>query len=337
MAIVKANGYGHGLQETAKIVQEAGAEWFGVSRFEEALALREAGLQGDILVLGYTPPVNIPEAIRNNISLNAYHYEIADAYSQIACQEKSALKVHAKIDTGLGRLGILPDEAPGFIVHLKNLPGLDLEGVFTHFAVADEPARPDTASQIRAFKKVVDEITKEGLRPPLVHACNSAATINFPEARFDMVRCGIAMYGLKSERNMNLPEGFVPAMTWKTRIASIKQLPQGHGVSYGLNYHTSQIEKIGAIPVGYGDGLRRQNGYQVLVHGQRVNVIGNVCMDQCMLQLDGIRDAAIGDEVVVIGNQGDQTITALDLAEAWHTITNELVCGMAKRLPRIYI
>lgn len=337
MAVVKANAYGHGLVDSAKYLEEADAKWFGVARFEEAITLRHAGIQGNILVLGYTLPANTEMALNEDITLTVFDFETASKYSDIAARHSAHLKLHAKIETGLGRLGILPEEAERFVFFVKDLPGIDLEGIFTHFSRSDEPQVPDTRNQIDKFDKVLQNLQSEGYRPLLIHASNSAAVINFPDAGYDMVRCGVALYGLSSLRNIILPKGLTPSLSWKTKVVSIKTLPGGHGVSYGGKYYTSKPERIGALPVGYGDGLRRLSGYQVLINEKRVNVVGAVCMDQIMVQLDDHLDVKVGDEVVIIGNQGNEVITAADYADAWGTVTNEVICNLAPRMPRYYV
>jgi len=242
-----------------------------------------------------------------------------------------------KIETGLGRLGILPEEAERFVFFVKDLPGIDLEGIFTHFSRSDEPQVPDTRIQIDKLNKVIQNLQSEGYRPLLIHASNSAAVLNFPDAGYDMVRCGIALYGISSSRNLILPKGLTPSLSWKTKVVSIKTLPSGHGVSYGGKYYTSKPERIGVLSVGYGDGLRRLFGYQVLINGKRVDVVGSIGMDQCMVQLDDHPDVKVGDEVVIIGNQGNDAITAADYADAWGTITYEVICNLAPRMPRYYV
>ena len=191
-------------------------------------------------------------------------------------------------------------------------------------------------NQLKIFNRLLQELRKSGLCPQLVHTGNSAAMLNVPQAYFDLVRPGIAIYGLNPSPDSPLPDEFQPALTWKARLTSVRVLPPGHGVSYGSVYVTSKDERIGVIPVGYGDGYRRIDGQQALVRGKRVDVVGRVCMDQCMLQLDGVPDAVPGDEVVLLGEQGDEKITADDLAAKWGTINYEVVCGLADRLPRVY-
>lgn len=251
-------------------------------------------------------------------------------------------RVHLKVDTGMSRLGVQPAEALDLARAVRELAprGVELDGVFTHFACADDLSSPATALQQEAFAGVVAQLEVAGLRPPLVHAANSAATLAVPGTAWDLVRFGIAMYGLSPGEQVVLPEGVCPALTWKTVIAQIKDLPRGRGVSYGHTYTTGargDHERVATLPVGYADGFRRTAGNEVLVGGRRVPVIGRVCMDQCMVRLDDVPGAQVGDEVVLIGAQGDQRITADDVAARWGTIGYEVVCGIGRRVPRIQL
>jgi alanine racemase len=336
MAVIKANGYGHGVLEVARAAAQAGASWCGVARMEEALNLRAAGLTTEIMVLGFTPPKLIPEAIKHQIHVAFYDLELARAYVAQASRTKGKLQAHLKVETGMGRLGMAVDQVPGFLADMHDHDQIDVTGIFTHFARADEPESGATEQQLSIFKKLLEELETQSLLPGVVHAANSAAVMNFPQAYFDLVRPGIAIFGLDPSPQTSLPKGFWPALTWKARLTSVRTFPPGHGISYGSAYVTSKEERIGVIPVGYGDGYRRLSGQQVLCQGQRVNVVGRVCMDQCMLQLDSVLGASIGDEVVLLGKQGDQRITAAELAQLWGTLNYEVVCGLADRLPRVY-
>jgi alanine racemase len=336
MAVVKANGYGHGLVEVARTAQAAGAIWCGVSRIEEAKTLRQAGITCRIMVLGYTPPKRVPEAVAENISLTVYTPELATAYALEAEHYGFRLHVHAKFDTGMGRLGFFPDEGVAFAKWLHEHPGLELEGIFTHFAKADEPDSDETDKQIDRFEILIQELAAAGIRPPWIHACNSAGAINYPRARYDMVRAGIAIYGLNPSEQSPLPEGFLPALALKARLISIKDYPAGHGISYGHIYHTKKQERIGVVPIGYADGFRRHPGNYALIHGKKVPILGKVCMDQSMLALDDVPEARIGDEVILIGSQNGNQITMDDLAADWGTCNYEVVTNLATRVPRIY-
>lgn len=336
MAVIKANGYGHGLVEAGRGAAAGGAAWLAVARVEEAAALRQAKIELPILVLGYSTPERVPEAIANRVSLALPSADLVGAYAAQARAVGGTLCVHAKFDSGMGRLGVFPEDGLAFAQRVAQEPGLVLEGAFTHFANADEPARDTTQWQITRFKALVDALAANGLRPPVVHAANSAAALYFPDAYFDMVRPGIAIYGLHPSPDALLPEGFRPALSWKARLASVKDLPAGHGVGYNYRYQTGGPERIGVIPVGYADGFRRRLGNFVLVGGKRLPIVGGVCMDQCMVQLDQHPQAQMGDEVVLIGRQGDSWLTAEDHGAAWGTNNYEVVCGLTARVPRFY-
>jgi len=337
MAIVKANGYGHGMQEAGRAALQGGASWLGVARIEEALGLRAAGITQPILVLGYTAAQRSAEALEQDIRLAVFDVDLAAAYASEAARLGRRLRVHAKIDSGMGRLGVFPEQGMAFVRRLMELPGLELEGLFTHFARADEPEAETTDWQLQRFQTLLSELEHAGLRPALVHAANSAAALYYPAARFDMVRSGIAIYGLDPSAEAPLPETFCPALTWKARLTGVKILPPRHGVGYAYRYTTRAEERIGTVAVGYADGLRRRLGNFALVHGQPVPLAGGVCMDQIMLQLDEIPTASAGDEVVLIGRQGQAVIRAEDLGREWNTVNYDVVCGLQARVPRIYL
>ncbi len=336
MAIIKANGYGHGLVEVGRAAVATGAAGLGVARVEEAVALRRTGIELPILVLGYSHPERVAEAIASRAALAVHHPDLARAYADQARAVGQKLAVHAKFDSGMGRLGVFPEDGLDFIRQIQECAELKLEGAFTHFASADEPALEVTDWQLDRFAKLVETLDASGLRPPLVHAANSAASLYYPRARFDMVRCGIAIYGLHPSAEAPLPDTFRTALTWKARLASVKNLPAGHGVGYNYRYVTKKQERIGVAPVGYADGFRRRLGNFALVGGRRVQVAGGVCMDQCMLQLDDVPEARIGDEIVLIGRQGDASISAEEVGSAWGTVNYDVVCGLTARVPRIY-
>jgi alanine racemase len=336
MPVVKANAYGHGLIEVSRAAEDEGVTWLGVSRIEEAIALRNAGISCSILILGYTPPKRISEAIQYDLAVTLYDKQIAEEYEEVAAANVEKLRVHVKSDSGMGRLGIPCGRSLDFLKSLYSEHHLSIEGLFTHFARADEPESGTTEEQLSRFEHLLTQLEGEGLRPGIVHAANSAGALNFPAGRFDLVRCGISVYGLNPSPGTLLPEGFQRALTWKTRLTSVKVLPPGHGVSYGFHYFTTHEERIGVIAIGYADGFRRVKGNQVMVHGKIANVVGAVCMDQCMISLDNIPDAQVGDEVILIGKQNENEISADDIAQSWRTINYEVVCGLADRVPRFY-
>lgn len=336
MPVVKANAYGHGLIAVSKAAEEAGAPWLGVSRIEEAVSLRKSGIKSSILILGYTPPKRIPEAIQYDIAVTLYDPQMADFYNEMAAKEERRLRVHVKTDSGMGRLGVPTEQAGSFLELLSKNTHLQVEALFTHFARADEPAADTTDRQMERFLVLLQSLEKSGTKPKLIHASNSAGALNYPGGRFDMVRCGIAVYGLNPSPETTLPASFRRSLSWKTRLTSIKMLPPGHGISYGHHYYTRGKERIGVIAIGYADGFRRTEGNRVLIHGKETEVIGAVCMDQCMVRLDDLPEAEVGDEVTLIGEQKGRTITADNIAARWGTINYEVVCGLADRVPRFY-
>jgi alanine racemase len=336
MAVVKADGYGHGALAVARAATEAGASWCGVARLDEALNLRREGINKRILVLGFTPPDRIPDAIANNVALTVYDPDVAGQYAAQAVAHGEAVRIHLKVDTGMGRLGMRPQDALEFMRRVHAGDGLEIEGIFTHFARADEPQLDTTHKQLRIFSDLLDTLDSASMRPKVVHAANSSGTVYFPDARFDLVRTGIAMLGLDPSPEAPLPKGFRAALSWKAHLSSIKNLPARHGISYGHSYFTQSQECIGVVPVGYADGFRRVQGNFVLIGGFRVPVVGNVSMDQTMVRLDYVPEARIGSEVVLIGVQGERQISAHELARRWGTISYEVICGLADRLPRLY-
>jgi alanine racemase len=336
MAIVKAEAYGHGAIQIAKTASEAGASWLGVARAGEALDLRAAGIDLPIALIGWSPPARLEALITENISLTFWsEAQLAD----IARAAKSVgvrAKVHLKIDTGMSRVGVKSDSATHLAEEAARIPHIYFEGVFTHFACADESDLTSTDVQIQMFDELVTGWEESGLRPPLVHCANSAAALNRPESWYDLARVGIAMYGLHPSSECPLPGVVRPALTWKAVLSQVKVLPPGRGISYGHIYTTSSEERIGTISVGYADGFRRVVGNEVLLRGRRVPVVGQVTMDQIMVQLDSLPEAQIGDEVVLIGSQGDERISAEEVAARWKTINYEVTCGIMKRVPRVY-
>ncbi len=336
MAVVKAEAYGHGAIQIAKTACKAGASWLGVARAGEALELRAAGIDESIFLLGSTPPARMEELIKADVSLTFWsEAQLADI-SRAAEKVGSRANVHLKIDTGMSRVGVKPEEATRLAQEAGRIPSVHLEGVFTHFAKADESDPASTDSQLRIFREIISSWESSGLRPPLVHCANSAAALRRPEAWYDLVRVGIAMYGLHPSNVCKLPGVVRPALTWKSSIAQVKVLPPGRGISYGHIYTTTSEERIGTVPVGYADGFRRVEGNEVLVGGKRVPVVGRVTMDQIMVQLDALPNAQPGDEVVIIGSQEAERISAEDVADRWGTINYEVTSGILKRVPRLY-
>lgn len=336
MAVVKANGYGHGAVEVSRSALAAGAAWLAVSCAEEGLALREASIAAPILVLGLVTAQEADEAIAAGLSLTVYNQEAAELYSVRASALGHSVCVHLKVDTGMGRLGTLPGEDTlAFARSIVAMPAVHLEGIFTHFACADEADPAPTLEQFARFQSTLQSLAEAGIRATWIHAANSAATLAFPQARFNIVRTGIAMYGVHPSGHVQLPSTLRPALSWKARLVSCKTLPPGWGVSYGMEYHTAQTETVGVIPVGYADGWRRNSPNLVLLHGRRTPVIGRICMDQCMVRLP--EGASLGTEVVLIGRQGEEEICAEEVAQRWGTINYEVITGISARMPRVYV
>ncbi len=336
MAVVKANGYGHGIVPVARAAVRAGATWCGVARLEEALELRRAGIEPPILVLGATPAGGVQEAIGERVSMAVWDAEQVEAAAAATNGTNERARLHLKVETGMGRLGLEPGEATALAERIAATPGVVLEGVFTHFARADEADPAPTAAQEAKFNQVLSSMSAAGVRPGIVHAANSAASLTRPSARFDLVRVGIALYGLNPSPECRLPDGFRPALSWKAQLTQVRVTPPGRGVSYGHQYVTRGVERIGVAPVGYGDGYRRVPGNRVLIGGRAIEVVGRVCMDQIVLQLDGVPEARVGDEVVLVGEQGGVRLTVDDLAARWGTFNYEVVCGLSARIPRVY-
>lgn len=336
MAVVKANAYGHGLVPVAHAALEGGASWFGVARIEEAVELRHAGLTNPILVLGYTPKSKYETAISNDISLAVWEMQQISHASVVTKKIGKSAKLHLKIDTGMARLGVSPLDAVALAKRISSLDFIIFEGVFTHFARADEEETSYSDFQEEAFKDLLNQLARVNAYPHVIHAANSAASLNRPSSYFDLVRTGIAIYGLHPSLSCRLPTGFQPALAWKSIISQVKTVGAGQGVSYGHKYVTTKPERIGTIPVGYADGYRLWKGNQVLVGGCRVPVVGRVCMDQILVNLDNVPEAKADDCVVLIGAQENEVITVEEVASWWGTINYEVVCGLSSRVPRIY-
>ncbi len=335
MAVVKADAYGHGAVATSVTALANGANFLGVASLDEALELRAAGLEAPILVMSYTPVHAVRQAIRQKITLTLYDLDMAYAYDQAARELGSMLTVHVKVDTGMGRLGVMANEAVAFFRPLLMMHHLDIEGIYTHFSMADEDP-VYTAEQLRIFKNVVNPLRANGFSFKYIHSANSAATLTMPETYLNMVRAGMALHGLSPSDEVPIPEDFRPVMSWKTVIAQVKSLPPGHPVGYGQTYRTSEHERIAVIPVGYSHGFRRKphNWGQVLVNGYFAPIVGRVSMEKTSINVTRIPDVAIGTEVVLIGSQGDASITADDVARRLDTNNYEVVCSVLARVPR---
>ncbi len=342
IAVVKANAYGHGAVPVAQVALEAGASRLAVARVSEGVELRQAGIEAPILVMNYITLAEIPQAVRYNLTPTLITLEQAQALSREALRAGKKLPVHIKVDTGLGRFGLLPEEVESFVKEVASLPGLTLEGLYTHFSVADE-VNPDSTSytlrQFETFTSVVEKLEKVGFHFPLKHACNSAALIRFPFMHLDAVRAGIILYGLRPSEEVEPPFPLFPALSLKSRVARVRVLPAGFPISYGRTYVTSRPTPVALVPVGYGDGYHRliSNRGFVLIKGARVPIIGRICMDQFAVDVSGVDGVSVEDEVVLIGEQGGERIGAEEVARWAETINYEVVTSLSRRLPRIYL
>ncbi len=343
MAVVKADGYGHGALEVSRTALGAGASCLGVAMLDEALALRRAGVVAPILVLGYTAPSLAAEAVAGGVSLTVYQREALDALDEAGRRLGQGARVHVKVDTGMGRIGLQPEEAVAFCREVAGRQWVTLEGIFTHFAAADRRDKAYTLRQFQRFAGVLEALEKEGIRVPFRHAANSAALIDLPETHLDLVRLGIALYGLQPSDELTHRLPLQPAMTWKTRVVHVKEAPRGAAISYGCTFETQRPSTIVTLPVGYADGYSRNwsNRGQVLLAGQLVPVVGRVCMDQTMVDATALSEAGldirVGDEAVLMGRQGEAFLSADELAEGLGTISYEIVCLVGKRVPRVYL
>lgn len=340
MPIIKADGYGHGAVPIAKFLQEEDIDKFGVATIEEAVALRKNNIHKPLLVLGYTPNNQVIDLVKYDLIQTVFKYSMAEAISKMAKECNKNVKIHLKIDTGMGRIGFLPNkESIELIKNIYNLPNIEIEGIFTHFSKADEVDKTYTKHQLSVFNKFVRDLEEVGVCIPIKHAANSAGIIDVEEAHFDLVRLGIATYGLYPSDDVNKRIiSLKPALSLISHIIYIKEVEKGTYISYGGTYKTKDRAKIATIPVGYGDGYDRglSSKGRVLIRGQYAPIVGRVCMDQFMVDVTNIKGVADDDEVVLIGKQGEKNITVDEIASLIGTINYEVVCQLGKRIPRVY-
>jgi alanine racemase len=338
MAVVKSDGYGHGAVEVGRAALEAGATDLGVSTVAEALQLREAGFSAPVMVLAEPPEASAGTLLDHDVTPALFSAQFARALSGAAEARGVSAGYHLKIDTGMSRIGVPFDDAAEFAVALAELPGLRLEGTFTHLATADVPGDWDAETQIDRFTRALDAMRNERIDPGVVHAANSAATILYPKSHYDMVRCGIAVYGLHPSQHTRGRVDLAPAMSVKAKAVQVKRIAMGEGVSYGLTYRASAPTTVATLPLGYADGIHRvlSNKMQALCSGVRVEQVGRICMDQLMVEIPRQIDAKRGDEFVLVGGQGAERIGLDELADAAGTINYELACALGARLERLY-
>ena len=341
IGIIKADAYGHGSVETAEVLLENGADWLAVAVVDEALNLRRNGIEAPVLLLGYTPELRLEDVINNGFIQTVYSYDIAQKLSQAAVILVKTAVVHIKIDTGMGRIGYrVNEDSANEIVEISKLPNIEVNGMFTHFSTADEADKTYTCSQFDKFIKMDSMLKDRGLNIPVRHASNSAGIMDFDNMMLDMVRPGIILYGaypsdeVKKENLM-----LKPVMSVKTHVSYVKTVEAGDYVSYGREYQAPGRRIIATIPVGYADGFIRaySKGGRVLIRGQYAPIIGRICMDQFMVDVTDINGVEINDEVVLMGRQGYNEISADDIAAVLKTINYEVFCTLSKRVPRQYL
>lgn len=341
MGVVKADAYGHGAVEVSKVLLYNGANWLGVAMIDEAVQLRKNNIMVPILILGYTPEAEIEDVVRYDIIQTVFSYEMAKMVSDAAVKLGKTAKIHIKVDTGMGRIGFIPEENIGDeVLKISKLPNIEINGIFTHFSTSDEKDKTFTKLQYDRFKYAIDEIEKKGIKLAVKHCANSAAIMDFDDLGFNMVRAGIILYGMyPSDEVIKENLSLKPVMSIKTHISYVKKVGKNIPVSYGRTYYTDKESVIATVPVGYADGYIRkmQNGGRVIVNGHYANIVGRVCMDQFMIDITDVPDVSSGDEVILMGSDGKLSITAEEIAHVLDTINYEVVCMIGKRVPREYI
>lgn len=338
MAVVKADGYGHGAVQVARAALDAGADRLGVATVDEAIELRDAGITAPVQLLSEPPETAVAAILDRDLISAVTTRAYAGALAREAASRGTEARFHLKVDTGMNRIGVRAKDACEFAAMLAEFPGLRMEGVFTHFATADVPGDWEVTRQLGRFNDALAAMRAEGVDPGIVHAANSPATILVPDAHFDMVRCGIALYGLHpSEATYDLVD-LRPAMSVKARATLVKRIGTGEGVSYGLTWHAGSSAIIATLPIGYADGVHRtlSNTFEVLSGGKRLKQVGRVCMDQLMVEVERGVEVQRGDEFVLVGEQGSERVTMDELARIAGTINYELACSFGMRLERVY-
>ncbi len=340
MVVVKGNAYGHDAWEVSSISLEHGATRLAVARIEEGIFLRKAGITAPLLVLGLTLEKQVELLLSYNITSTVCRLEIIRKISQIAIKMKKIAKIHLKVDTGMGRLGIFPQDVLDFVKKVITMENVEIEGIFTHFSVADEKDKTYTENQFKKFIDVLKNLERKGIKIPIKHVGNSATLLDLPHMWLDMVRPGISVYGLYPSIEVKKTINLKPAQEFKTKIVSLKELPPGKSISYGRTYITKKRMVVASLPVGYADGYNRllSNQGEVLVRGKRVPIIGRVCMDQCIIDVTNLPQVKIGDETALWGRQGDEIITVEEIAQKIGTINYEVLhMPDKKRVPKLFI
>ncbi|MCO1603458.1 alanine racemase [Desulfosporosinus nitroreducens] len=338
MPIVKADAYGHGAIPVVKTLIACGAQRFGVALLQEALEIKAAFPEVAVMVIGATERNESDTLVERDIIPTVFQLAQAQALSESAVRLNRTARLHIKIDTGMGRIGFRETDVAE-ILRIADLPNLFIEGIFTHFATADQRDLSFARKQLKCFKTVYEELKRAGLTIPIRHAANSAGIIQFPESHFELVRLGISLYGLTPSSQIDGNIGLEPVMAWKAKVSHVKTINTGETVSYGRTFQAAYPTVVATVPVGYADGMRRalSNQGEMLIHGRRSTIIGRICMDQTMLDVTKIPGVKVEDVVTILGKDGNEQLTATEMADWMGTISYEVVCGISKRVPRVYI
>jgi len=339
IGVVKADAYGHGMIPVSRTLESAGVDCLGVFELEEGLELRKAGCTVPIFIMMGITSDEVSAVVEHELTPALFQIEIAEELSRISAERGRVTPVHIKVDTGMTRLGVRLEDLKSFLEQLLALKGIKLEGVFSHFAVADQPGHTFTGQQVKRFREAVEECSRLGISLESVHIASSGALSGNKGLDLDMVRPGILLYGLPPAEGWAEAASFKPVMSFKSRVIQVRTVPPGTPVSYGCTYVTKERRTIATIPVGYDDGYSRllSNNGEVLIHGRRVPVVGRVCMNLTMMDVTGVEGVTVGDEVVLLGAQGKDRITAEEIAARIGTINYEVYCTIGKSNRRVYI
>jgi alanine racemase len=339
LAVIKADGYGHGAIPVAKAALDAGAGWLGVACVDEGLALRAAGIGVPILVMGHAAPAELRGAVLGDLTLTLGTAAQCSAFATAAHHLRAPVRVHLKVDSGMGRFGVLPEQLAGLARILRATPEIEIEGCFTHLARGEERPELATDAQLARFERALATLSIHGIEPRVIHAANSGATLIAPHARFNMVRAGLLLYGYRPDSSLAPSLTLQPALEIQSCLVRVETLPAGARIGYGHTHTLPHASRVGLVPMGYADGLQRSlSGVgSLVVGGRRVPIIGRISMDQCTVDLSDVGDAQEGDPVQVIGRQGAASVWADDLATWAGTISYEILCGISPRVPRYYL
>ncbi|MEK9629649.1 MAG: alanine racemase [Nitrospinota bacterium] len=349
MAVIKADAYGHGALPCAKAAVESGIKFLGAGVIEEGIELRKNGIKEPILILGSIFPDEAADLVQHNLSTILCTQQLAETLSREAKKQNKTVKVHIKVDTGMNRLGVHPENLLTLTEKIKQLPNLEVEALSTHFSSADDEDLSITHDQIELFQKTLKKLQESGINPPLTHLANSSGIFRFPESRSRMVRPGLILYGALPSPVLNPVvqdicqkenlQNFEPVMQWKSKIILLKSVFKGQPLSYSRKFFTKKNSLIATLPIGYADGLPRRlsNNMEVLIRGKRAPQVGTICMDMTLIDVTEVPDVQTGDEVVIFGKQGDEGIQVEEMAKKADTIPYELLCNVGKRVPRTYL